>query len=146
MPSRSHDRARLRHWRKTGQTPRHHVEAPSDSPDTPPIHGVLLAGDASVLPPGVVPTANGRTTEDYQADKAPSEPVVGQRVDAPTKWGNGMGQGLAAKEAEYQGHAAVLRQLAEQSQSDQERETLLRHADAWTELADRLRRLSQSDD
>jgi hypothetical protein len=57
----------------------------------------------------------------------------------------GQEEDLAAKEAEYRGHAAVLRQLAEQSRRDQERETLLRQADAWTELADRMRQLSQSD-
>jgi hypothetical protein len=49
----------------------------------------------------------------------------------------------SAKAAEYRGHAEKLRQLARDSSDEGERGKLLRMAEAWIELADRIKDLSQ---
>jgi hypothetical protein len=49
----------------------------------------------------------------------------------------------AAKEAEYREHAAELLVLAKQTEEQPERETLLRMAEAWLKLADRMKELAE---
>lgn len=47
-----------------------------------------------------------------------------------------------AKEAEYRAHAEEVRLLASQSLAEQDRVRLQRIADAWDELAERMKRLA----
>jgi hypothetical protein len=47
----------------------------------------------------------------------------------------------AAKEAEYRSHSEKLRQMASKSTDETERTTLLRIAEAWEQLADRMKAL-----
>ena len=59
-----------------------------------------------------------------------------------------MGPGMPAqedqdKEAEYRRHAIELLQLAESTQDAHERDTLVRMAEAWLQLASRMKELSE---
>ena len=75
------------------------------------------------------------------------EPNTGIGVTLPPKWDAGMPaeEDYTAKEAEYRTHAVELLQLAEQSQDVHERDTLLRMAEAWLQLASRMNDLCARD-
>ena len=49
-------------------------------------------------------------------------------------------------EDEYRKHAAELSRIAEQTEDPAERERLLQMADAWLQLADRMKKLSRRAD
>jgi hypothetical protein len=51
-------------------------------------------------------------------------------------------QEYAAKQAEYQGHAEKLREMAEQSSDTLERAALLQISEAWLQLASIMKDLS----
>jgi len=74
------------------------------------------------------------------------EPPSRQTVHLREKGTVGMGKDeFLAKEAEYREHARQLLQLASQSKDDTEHARLLRIADAWLQLAGKMRLLAQGE-